>query len=589
MPDLIAQGALARHRWRRSLPEGRAVVLGRAAGAFAVAWDDRVSRRHAELLWTEGRLRVCKLAEARNPIYVRGREVQEAKIAPGEHFVIGQTTFTVSEQRVDVSDAAAPPTLQQTFSAHDLRRRPFRDARARIEVLGRLPEVIAGAASETELFVRLIGLLLTGIPAADAVALVRAAEGDPRAAPIEILHWDRRVLSGEPFEPSERLIRDALARGESVLHVWSDAGEPAFTAARNVDWAFCAPVLGEATRGWGLYVAGRFGRPGDRAAPGDAGDLRDDLKFAEVAAATLRALQELRVLQRQRASLSQFFSPVVLDALDEGDPDEALRPRETEVTVLFCDLRGFSRQSEKSAHDLLGLLDRVSKALGVTTHHILEQGGVVGDFQGDAVMGFWGWPLARADDVERACRAALAIRAELEQAARRENDPLAGFRLGIGLATGGAVAGKIGTVDQAKVTVFGPVVNLASRLEGMTKILRAPILLDRNTAERAGEHLSQQVGRCRRVAVVRPLGMDAAVEASELLPPESEHVLKNADLAEYEAALDSFQAGDWDEAFRRLHRVPAADRTKDFLTALIAQHHRAAPKNWNGVIELTSK
>ena len=77
---------------------------------------------------------------------------------------------------------------------------------------------------------------------------------------------------------------------------------------------------------------------------------------------------------------------------------------------------------------------------------------------------------------------ALAIRAEFEAASERADDPLADFRIGIGIATGRAVAGKIGTVDQVKVTVFGPVVNLASRLESMTKILHAPILLDERTA-----------------------------------------------------------------------------------------------------------
>ena len=179
--------------------------------------------------------------------------------------------------------------------------------------------------------------------------------------------------------------------------------------------------------------------------------------------------------------------------------------------MLFCDLRGFSRESERQAGDLLGLLQRVSKALGVMTHHIREQGGVVGDFQGDAAMGFWGWPLPQNDAVLRTCRAALAIRAEFEATA--------GFQAGIGVATGRAVAGKIGTVDQVKVTVFGPVVNLASRLEGMTKILRAPILLDEATARIVRRQVPRDVARVRRLAIVRPYGLDTPLEVSELLPP----------------------------------------------------------------------
>ena len=86
--------------------------------------------------------------------------------------------------------------------------------------------------------------------------------------------------------------------------------------------------------------------------------------------------------------------------------------------MLFCDLRGFSLRSEKGAGDLLGLLRRVSTALGVMTHQILDHGGVVGDFHGDAAMGFWGWPIAQADAAAKAATAALEIRAEFTAAAR---------------------------------------------------------------------------------------------------------------------------------------------------------------------------
>ena len=89
-------------------------------------------------------------------------------------------------------------------------------------------------------------------------------------------------------------------------------------------------------------------------------------------------------------------------ALRQRDPETVLAPRKCEVSVLFCDLRGFSRRTEQEADDLLGLLQRVSDALGVMTRQILAHGGVVGDFHGDAAMGFWGWPLQQEDAIERA-------------------------------------------------------------------------------------------------------------------------------------------------------------------------------------------
>ncbi|HTU23813.1 MAG TPA: adenylate/guanylate cyclase domain-containing protein [Pirellulales bacterium] len=591
MADLIAQGIDPQNRWRRTLPAGRAVVLGRSAGGWSAAWDDRVSRDHAEICWDGSRLRVDRLPSARNPIFVRGQPTSGFDLEPGEHFVIGQTTFTLTDERVNVSLDVPQPAQEQAFSSRYLQQIQFRHADAHIDVLSRLPEVISGATTDAELYVRLVNLVLAGVSRASAAALVAVTPAGGERPRIEVLQWDRRQLTGDDFQPSERLILEAVRRRESVLHVWnaSDAAS-AFTIRQGVDWAYCTPIGGKACVGWGVYVSGRFsGEPG-KIDTSDPTDLRDDLKFTELVAAGTGSLRDVRLLERQRAGLSQFFSPVVLEALEGRDPEIVLAPREAEATVLFCDLRGFSRHSELSADDLLGLLNRVSRALGVTTHAIREQGGVLGDFHGDAAMGFWGWPLPQPDAPLRACRAALAIRAEFGAAATKSHDPLAGFRMGIGIATGRAVAGKIGTIDQVKVTVFGPVVNLASRLEGMTKTLQAPILLDERTAAAVRAVVPTDVARLRRVAVVKPYGLDKKLEVTELLPPASVFPeLSDENVADYERALDELLAGRWPQAFERLHRVPAEDRVKDFLTVFIAQHNRTPPENWNGVIPLSSK
>ena len=608
MADLIAQGPEAQQRWRRTLPEGEKLILGRVAGVWAVPWDQHVSRQHAELRFTGGRLEVVKHPSALNPIYVHGKESGRFSLRPGEHFVIGQTTFTLSNQRVSVASDVPQPFQQQSYSSQYLKQVQFHNPDHRIEVLIRLPQVISGAAGDTELCVRLVSMLLAGIPRADTAAVV-AIEGDLDAGeigpgdldapgdtrpPIRVLHWDQRLVSGADFQPSERLILEALREGQGVLHAWRGT-EPAaaqmFTAARNVDWAFCTPVSGKACQGWGLYVAGRFhvDLP-SMPSTSDPNDLREDMKFAELVATMLSSLRQMRILERQHAVVSQFLSPVVLGTLSIEDPDIVLAPRETEVSVLFCDLRGFSLETERHADDLLELLHRVSKALGVMTRQILSQGGVVGDFQGDAAMGFWGWPLAQHDAVARTCSAALAIRREFEAAARQPDSSLAGFHVGIGIATGKAVAGKIGTPDHVKLTVFGPVVNLASRLEGMTKIVRAPILLDETTARVVRKHVPRDVARVRRLAVVRPYGLDASLEVSELLPPESQYPLLTDTHLEYcEAALDAFLAGRWSEAYELLHKTPPQDLATDFLTVYIAQHDRTPPPNWDGVIPLSSK
>ncbi len=596
MADLIAQGSEVQHRWRRTLPEGQPVLVGRSSGVWSVPWDRHVSRRHAHVLWDGRQLKVRRLGDAQNPIFFHGQEVPEFTLELDDHFVIGRTTFTLVEQQVDLADEPPQPLQAQAYSSQYLSKIPFRNPDHRIEVLSRLPDVISGAGTDLEMCVRLVSMLLAGVPRADtaAVAAIESRTEDEGETPLRVLHWDQRLAGRSDFRPSRRLILQAVRQRQSLLHVWLGADSAAnqmFTATGNYDWAFSTPVLPDSRQPWVLYVAGRF----DSDLPplsgsSETNDLREDIKFAELVATMLGSLRRMRMLERRQTILSQFFSPVVLETLGTEDPDELFAPRETEVSVLFCDLRGFSLESERHAGNLMELLQRVSQALGVMTREILSQGGVVGDYQGDAAMGFWGWPLGPEDKVLRTCRAALAIRAEFEAAARDPQSPLARFNAGIGIATGRAVAGRIGTEDQAKVTVFGPVVNLASRLEGMTKILRAPILLDEHTAQAIRDQVPRSVARVRRVAVVRPFGLDTPLEVAELLPPEHEFPrLTDEHVGFYESGLDAFLAGAWREAYELLRHVPTEDLVTDFLTVYIAQHKRTPPTGWDGVIRLESK
>jgi adenylate cyclase len=594
MPYLSVQGIKGEDRWRRPLREGERVVLGRAPNSWQMPWERFLCTEHVELVWQEGILKGRKLPGARNPIYLAGKPVDEFELRPGEHFVLGETIVVVSQDVKRPIEKAPEPLQMRAFAAEELQRIRFDDAPHKIDVLTRLPNLISGATSDTELFVRLVDMLLTGIARADVVGLIEVPQDAPPETPVKILHWDRRRSAEGDFRPSQRLVQEAVSRRhQSVLHVWmadpGQAGSSDYTQLGNFDWAFCTPVQGDACRGWGFYVAGR--QPTNLTTPlVDSGEMQAELKFTELVASILRSLRQVQRLEQRQTSLGHFFSPAVIQALGGDDPEAALQARQTTVTVLFCDMRGFSRISEQQADDLIALLTRVSKALGVMTDSIFNQGGVIADFQGDAAMGFWGWPIAQPDAVRRACLTALGIRAEFEAARERPGHPLAGFQVGIGIATGPAVAGKIGVRGQAKVGVFGPVVNLASRLEGMTKILGASILMDPLTAQAAAAQIQVNAGRCRRLAVVTPYGLDTPLTVYELLPPISEHsVLTDEHLKHYEAALDAFGAGQWSQALELLHRVPTEDTAKDFLEEFILRHRRVPPASWQGIIPLDRK
>ena len=607
MPDLIAQGPANEDRWRRELPDaasGIDILIGRNGADWDVPWDGMISRSHVRLTpLGDDRVEVTCLTTARNSVFHRGKRATQFTLVPGDHFVIGNTTFSLAT-RPGTSEVSTDGAITEHAYDHALlQRHRFRDSSGRIEMLSRLPDLIMSSGSDEELLVRVARVLLQATPEATAVAIVagaadfhvgpgKPARSDlnrpPASDSVRILHYDSRAAAGRGQEPavSASLVRSAIHKRESLLHLWAGHQEDAaFTASEDVDWAFCVPLRTEACRGWALYVTGQIqtlaGQAIDQSLQLAPEHLQDDVKFAELVGTTIANLYQSRRLERRQAAMRHFFAPVVLDALAGRDTNEVLEPRVADLSVMFCDLRGFSRRSERDAEHLLELLAAVSGALGVMTRHILDTGGVIGDFHGDAAMGFWGWPLEQGDHALRAADTAMNICKDY----RSEGGET--FRCGIGIATGRAVAGRIGTIDQVKVTAFGPVVNLASRLEGITKAFGSEVILDPATAQ-AIRDAERDDMRVRRLATVRPAGLTSAVEIHELLPPHDPNLksLTDPQLREYEASLDAMVSGDWDQAYERLHALPSWDRPKDALLATILRYNRIPPETWSGVIEL---
>jgi adenylate cyclase len=280
----------------------------------------------------------------------------------------------------------------------------------------------------------------------------------------------------------------------------------------------------------------------------------------------------------------------VLETLTAESAHVLLKPRESDITVIFCDVRGFSKMTERPNSDLYYLLGRVIEALSVMTRGIVKYDGIISDFQGDAALGFWGWPVALVDGPIPACQAALAIQSWFTEASLTPNHPLTSFRVGIGIAHGRAIAGRIGSDEQAKIGVFGPPVNLGSRLEGLTKLLQVPILIDEATAEYVRNSMPPAEGRTRRLARLRPHGMETSLTVSELLPPvELFPAISDQQIREFETAVEFMISGDWPRAIELLQQFPETDGPRKFLLNFMAQHENRPPENWDGVIPLSQK
>ena len=320
---LIAQGPNSADSWRKPLPASATIVLGRDSDVWNAPWEPHLSRRHVELNVKGKRVKVRRLAATMNPIYHAGKQTDSFDLLLGGSFVIGNTLFTLADASARPHSPAVPaseeavPVEARTVRPRELDRIAFRDAPHRLDVLSRLPEVISSAADDLDLFARLGDMLLAGIRRADAVAIV---------TPGKVLHGDRRLAGEGGFEPSRRLISEAVEKQcQTVLHVWG-AGqqeqneEDPFTMRGGFDWAFCVPLRGESCPGWGIYVTGRFaGLASTLLAPWESNELRDDVKFAELVADILGALRQVQVLRERQGVFRRFFSPGVMNLMSGAE------------------------------------------------------------------------------------------------------------------------------------------------------------------------------------------------------------------------------------------------------------------------------
>jgi adenylate cyclase len=589
--ELVASLEGGEHWWARRLPEGQTLTLGRcdAQADWAVDWDPAISRVHALLHWKGTRLWVRRHAQAKNPIFFRGEPQDEFTVGLGERFVIGSTIFQVRETHEDtVLVEATPDFAELTCSPEQLRELSWADGAERLQCLAELPELLRSARSPGELHRRVLQVLLRGIPRAEAAALVRVPlEAREEAPSVQVLQWCRGASSGAFVQPSRRLVWAAVQRRQTIMHLWGTSGsqEPAFTVPSHVDWALCAPVKDSPEAGLALYAAGRMGR-GGRLAEQRPELFQGDLKFAELVAQIYGSLRRLEDLQKRQAQLAQFFPQPVLSLLLTQDLEEVLRPREVDVTVIFCDLRGSTRLAEQWTEGLSHLWHRISDALAIMSACIADQGGVVGDFHGDAAMGFWGWPVAEPQGAEKAASAALAIYRRFRALSDRVDHPLAGFRCGIGIASGRAIAGRLGTPEQFKVTVYGPPVNLAARLEALTKTFGASILLDASTATRLQTGSATNWAFVRRIGRVRPPGLENPVMIYQLLPAGEAQLLADSEgirPEDWELAVGALEKGDWTTADQLLQRF-RLDPTASYLRSVLRRYGGKPPKDWDGTL-----
>jgi adenylate cyclase len=314
---------------------------------------------------------------------------------------------------------------------------------------------------------------------------------------------------------------------------------------------------------------------------------RFELEDVRYRAERLREFDQLSAaIARMATGLADFakFIPTDLVRTLLAEGVRATPGGETrQLTVMFADVAGFTKLSERMG---IAVIDVISRYLDVVSRTVERNRGTVDKFIGDAVMAFWGAPRLDGEQARNACLAALSA-IEAVKAAGITDDKGAPLSIRIGIHSGAAVVGNIGSTRRLNYTAIGDTVNLASRLEGVNKVFGTSILISDSTRMALGDAFV-----LRELAEVSVAGKVAPVVVHELLGLGGEDT-KPTWALDYEAALKTYRGRDFAKAIRILEGV-LKTRPEDgpslWLKELCDSLRGARlPADWRGIVRLEAK
>ncbi|MSP88019.1 MAG: adenylate/guanylate cyclase domain-containing protein [Alphaproteobacteria bacterium] len=267
----------------------------------------------------------------------------------------------------------------------------------------------------------------------------------------------------------------------------------------------------------------------------------------------------------------------------QGRPPE-LGGEARAVSILFSDIAGFTAISEK--RDPARLIEDLNQYFAAMTEIVEAQGGFVDKFIGDAVVAVFGAPVADPDHARRAVLAAIEMRRVLADEAARftlgDGQPV---RARIGVNSGMALVGNIGSPRRFNYTVMGDAVNLAARLEGANKGYGTQILVSADTADACGAAIVfREIDRVRVVGRTAPVGL-----LEPLAPAEAATAADRARAESFAAALALWRTGDFAQARAGFAALAPADGAAAKFATRAEAMAKAPPRDWDGVTDLREK
>lgn len=308
--------------------------------------------------------------------------------------------------------------------------------------------------------------------------------------------------------------------------------------------------------------------------------------------ASLVGYLQTEARQREiRSAFSRYMSPHYVEEL-AAHPEKLVLGGETRtMTIMFCDIRGFTTRAE--AMDARTLTSFMNSYLAPMTEIITEHKGTIDKYIGDCIMAFWNAPLDDPDHAKNAIQAAQAMRRKLVELnrswageARAADKPFEPVEIGIGINTGECVVGNFGSLLHFDYSLLGDSVNLASRLEGLGKIYGIDLVIGKETAARLDD---------KKLVEIDLVAVKGKTRAGRVytLPPEP--LEREHSTEQHLAMLTAYRRQDWASALRLLndsglaaarHLAPVYDLYRRRIAEFQIE---APPKNWDGVFTAEEK
>ncbi len=302
----------------------------------------------------------------------------------------------------------------------------------------------------------------------------------------------------------------------------------------------------------------------------------------------------LLITERQgrfvRDAFAHYLSPAMVDRLARNPEALTLGGEERELTLLFCDIRGFTSLSE--GLDPTELTNLLNEFLTPMTTVLLKRGATIDKYMGDAIMAFWNAPIEQEDHRTNACRALMEMRDQLDRLNKRIRRPI---HIGIGLNTGPCCVGNLGSEQRFNYSAIGDTVNVASRIEGLTKHYGLDNLVAGETLEGVEGVVAIEVDRVGVVGREAPLTVYTLLGSTEQLDAGAIRELEGV----HERMLDCYRAGDSEGgivSMTQAERVAGKAGVQSLarLYAVYAERfaimrEEGVPESWDGVFRSTRK